>query len=371
MANKATQHKRRKKTASTLLCAVLIIAVLLCGAYFAVNLYLDRIDRVDENQETIAPSDEFFDTDATTLSQSSGPASSGDETSPSVPPENTTSETSAMTEPPQSTIRPEDIVWSDIPAIGDDELLNIMLVGQDRQPGETRTRTDTMILVSVNPKTGEISVISFLRDLYVQIPGGYSDNRLNQAYCFGGFPLLYDTMNVNFGVSVDGGFEVDFDGFIALVDLLGGIDIEITAAEARGLTYSDPPYYVSEGMNHMDGGLALAYSRLRSIDNDFNRTGRQRTVVEAMFKKLTQSDVPTILSTVNAALPLLTTDMSNAEIIGLATTLAPLARDMEISSYMVPASDCYQFASIRDMSVLLPDLEKIRYYLENEYLPFN
>lgn len=76
-------------------------------------------------------------------------------------------------------------------------------------------------------------MISFLRDLYVQIPGGYSDNRLNAAYVFGGFPLLMDTLHTNFGVSIDGCFEVDFSGFQSVIDILGGVDIEMTSKEAR------------------------------------------------------------------------------------------------------------------------------------------
>lgn len=84
-----------------------------------------------------------------------------------------------------------------------------------------------MILCSINLETGETSLISFLRDLYVQIPGGYSDNRLNATYAFGGFDLLDATLTENFGVSIDGNFEVDFTGFEAIIDMVGGIDIEL------------------------------------------------------------------------------------------------------------------------------------------------
>ena len=99
-------------------------------------------------------------------------------------------------------LKPEEVDWSEIEPFLDDNLLNILLVDQDRRKGEGRQRSDSMILCSINPDTKQISMISFLRDLYVQIPGGYSDNRLNAAYVFGGFPLLMDTLHTNFGVTI-------------------------------------------------------------------------------------------------------------------------------------------------------------------------
>ena len=124
-------------------------------------------------------------------------------------------------------IHPDDVEWDFIEPLEDDHLINILLVGQDRREGEGRQRSDTMILCSINLETGETSLISFLRDLYVQIPGGYSDNRLNATYAFGGFDLLDATLTENFGVSIDGNFEVDFTGFEAIIDMVGGIDIEL------------------------------------------------------------------------------------------------------------------------------------------------
>lgn len=129
-------------------------------------------------------------------------------------------------------IDPNDVEWDFIERIEDNQLVNLLLVGQDRREDESRQRSDTMILCSINLETSEVSLISFLRDLYVQIPGGYSANRLNATYVFGGFDLLDATLTENFGVSIDGNFEVDFTGFKAIIDMVGGIDIELTSAEA-------------------------------------------------------------------------------------------------------------------------------------------
>lgn len=361
MAKNKMRAKRLKKTLVPVLCFALVAALLIGGACFALFHYLGKIERIDPEIETIAPELEFFETDPppeTKVTEIVTEIVSDGSVVTSIV-------TSYITEPPSVTVAPEEITWEDVPAIGDDELLNIMLVAQDRRPGEARTRSDVMMLCSINPKTGEVSLISFLRDLYVQIPG-YSDNRLNQAYCFGGFPLLYDTMNQNFGISIDGGFEVDFEGFVDIVDTLGGVDIELTAAEAKYMGGG-----LVAGLNHLDGEQALAYSRIRALDNDWGRTSRQRTVMEAILNKFRNSDITTVVNLINEVLPMLTTDMSNADILSLAKVLVPVAKTMEINTYSVPASDCYSFANIRGMEVLLPNLPRIRNYLETEYLPLS
>mgnify|MGYP002763110594 CR=1 FL=1 len=162
-----------------------------------------------------------------------------------------------------------------------------------------------MILCSINPETGETSLISFLRDLYVQIPGGYSDNRLNATYVFGGFELLDATLAENFGVSIDG---------------------------------------------------------------NFGRTERQRKVLLAVHEQTKDLSVSEFFNLLYNALPYLTTNLTDGEILSLAYRLLPAVSSISINSYTVPASDCYYSAGIRGMSVLVPDLPRIRRYLE-EYLP--
>lgn len=263
-------------------------------------------------------------------------------------------------------LSPDSVLLEKVPLTSDGKLINILLVGQDRRPGEGRQRSDTMILCSYNIETNEVSLISFLRDLYVQIPGGYSDNRLNAPYAFGGFLLLYDTFKENFGITVDGGIEVDFEGFVDLVDLVGGVDIELTQAEA---------YEVGEdcyaGLNHLDGHKALNYARIRVIDSDFGRTNRQRTVLVKLFEKIKSSNPDTLMKLLKAALSMVTTDMSDAEIMSVAAKLLPKISSLKISTYAVPGEGDFEYASIRGMSVLVPDLPAIRNKLETEYLPIN
>ena len=220
-----------------------------------------------------------------------------------------------------------------------------------------------MILCSFNPKTNELSMISFLRDLYVQIPG-YSDNRMNAAYVFGGFPLLKATLYQNFGVTVDGCFEVDFSGFKRIIDIVGGVDIYLTAAEAKIVGDG-----AKEGMNHLDGDHALIYSRIRKIDSDFQRTSRQRKVLTAIFNNVKGCSVSELLDLVNEILPILTTDMSNGDIMSLAVKYAPAVASLNLETHSVPSDGNFKHAMIRGMAVKVPDLYLNKKKIFEEYLP--
>ena len=253
------------------------------------------------------------------------------------------------------TIDPKNVSWGKVDPLADDGLLNILLVGQDRRPGESRQRSDSMIVVSMNPDTKEIAMVSFLRDLYVRIPG-YSDNRMNAAYAFGGFELLKETLMANFGVSVDACFEVDFDGFEAVIDSVGGVDVELTEPEARivgGGAYA--------GMNHLNGDQALNYARIRVLDSDFGRTERQRNVLLSLFETARHRGLTDLLKLANALLPQLTTDQTNTQIISLITQGYSILHDNAnpIESYHVPADNAYYNATIRGMMVLVPNLDMI------------
>lgn len=108
---------------------------------------------------------------------------------------------------------------------------SILLIGQDKREGESRQRSDSMILATLDKDQRTVSLTSFMRDLYVAIPG-YSTTRINAAYAYGGMELLDATLEENFGVKIDENVEVDFEVFQVLVDKVGGIDLELTQAEA-------------------------------------------------------------------------------------------------------------------------------------------
>lgn len=245
----------------------------------------------------------------------------------------------------------------------EDQIVNILLVGQDRRPGEGRARSDSMILCSFNKSKGTIQMISFLRDLYISIPGGYMDNRLNAAYAMGGFELLDNTLETDFGIRIDANVEVDFSGFTKVVDILGGVDINLTQEEADWMNMGTYKGFVA-GLNHMDGEAALNYSRIRYLDSDFYRTGRQRNVLMAMLDSVRSIDLTSAKALVDELFPLVTTDMTNTQILSYLTTLLPMLPGAEVSSSRVPSDDGFYYASIRGMSVVVPDMELARQQLK-------
>lgn len=343
-------RKSRKKMPiwAKVLLAVLILVVVLAGsAYGYVQYSLSKIKKVDPQKVAkVEPEEETFEAD-----------------------ENLPSEEEVQH------MDPEDVVWvgADLDVMKDKDVVNILLIGQDRREGQGRQRSDSMIMATLNKKNKTISLTSFMRDLYVQIPG-YSDNRINAAYAFGGMELLDSTIETNFGVHIDGNVEVDFSGFQILIDKMGGIDMELSQAEAdyicgrtTNALYQQaarPEWNLTAGMNHLNGEQALVHARNRSIGNsDYERTERQRAVLTAAFDKMKNSDAGTIVTLINEAFPLLTTDLDSNQILGYAMEIVKMGIG-SVQSYRVPVDGGYTPAVIRQMQVLVPDLEKNQNYLK-------
>ena len=203
-----------------------------------------------------------------------------------------------------------------------------------------------------------------MRDMYLRIPG-YGKQRINVAYLVGGFPMLDNTLKENFGVVVDRNIEVDFSAFQKCVDLVGGVDINLTTAEAEYLNRrgnwdveENQGWQLKEGVNCLTGSQALAYSRIRAIGDDFGRTSRQRTVLNALLEKAKHMDLGTLYSLMDAVVPMLTTDMQDSEIIGYVMELAPLLSELKVVNQRIPADGTYSFARVDGMEVILPNFEK-------------
>ena len=250
---------------------------------------------------------------------------------------------------------------------------SILLIGQDKQGDQTRQRSDSMILATLDKDQGTISLTSFMRDLYVAIPG-YSSTRINAAYAYGGMELLDETLEENFGVQIDGNVEVDFEVFKVLVDKVGGIDLELTQAEAdyicgrdQSVLYPQPlrtDWDLQEGVNHLDGEQALIHARNRSIGNsDYRRTERQQDVLKAAFAKIKDLNVLEIGGLIKDVLPLVTTDLSLWDMTGYAMDVMSIGTD-EIQSYRIPEDGSYTPQTIDGMQVLVPNLEQNREYLQ-------
>ncbi|HID85551.1 MAG TPA: hypothetical protein EYP54_10740 [Anaerolineales bacterium] len=161
--------------------------------------------------------------------------------------------------------------------------INLLLLGSDQRPGHWDFRTDTIVFVSFDPQTGETLLASFPRDLYVRIPG-YGVNRINTAMEFGGFPALAETLAFNFGLRPQHYILVNFHGFKALIETLGGIDVYVPRRLCDHLRCVGP------GWVHMDADVALWYARSRETTSDFDRARRQQEVLRAIASRLLRLD---------------------------------------------------------------------------------
>lgn len=261
---------------------------------------------------------------------------------------------------------PNDVQWetNETPVEAQQHIINVMLVGQDRRPGQGRQRSDSMILCTLNLATKELTMTSFMRDMYVPIPG-FKDNKMNASYAFGGMKLLDKVMEGSFGVHVDGYIEVDFSGFKNVIDLVGGVEINLTQAEADFLIRKGG-YNVAAGKSLLNGNAALAYARNRSIGHsDFTRTQRQRNVMTAVFEKCKNMSLSQLTNLLEEALPMVTTDMTNRQMMSYLVKVVPMLPGLKLNSQRIPADGTYKSVYYSHAgSTLVPDLEANRKLLE-------
>lgn len=180
--------------------------------------------------------------------------------------------------------------------------------------------------------------------------------------------MLYETIELNFDLKLDGYVLVGFNDFERIIDLLDGVDIKLTKTEANYLNkenfISNPKYRdVEAGWNHMNGNQALGYSRVRYVGtedklyNDFGRTSRHRTVINAIFDKYKTLGLWDLVMVANSCLPMITTDLDASEI----EKYLKLALDIgmsELQQYRIPVDGAFEDATIRKMSVIVPNLQK-------------
>ena len=247
-------------------------------------------------------------------------------------------------------------------------IVNILLIGQDRREGEETARSDSMILCTYHRKTGDITMTSFLRDLYVPIPG-HRSNRINAAYSEGGAALLDETLKENFGLHIDGNVEVDFSQFSQIIDLLGGVELELREDEAAEIN-KETGSSLTGGTQLLNGEQALAYSRIRKLDanGDFSRTNRQRKVMSALLGRFRNIQWRDLLPLMDQLLPLISTDMNYGKLVLLAMEILPKLSDAEITNQRIPADGTYTDEKIDGMAVLSADLDANRALLQETLL---
>lgn len=239
------------------------------------------------------------------------------------------------------------------PPLPDKYITNIMLVGQNWREDEQNKLSDTMILCSINQKTKTMTMVSFLRDLYVPLPAyaghGPGRNRINVCYALGsswqrssigGMEMLALCIEQNFGIHVDHTIEVSFESFPRIIDGFGGIEVDVTEEEANYMTKHIG--YIGDiepGLQTLDGLETLAYARIRKIDGDRERSARQRKVITELVEKCRDMNLADMHHAVEYVLPSIITDMTNEEITRYVIEILPILKDLELRSLTCPVEN--------------------------------
>lgn len=258
---------------------------------------------------------------------------------------------------------------------GEQGQFNILILGSDARPGEGEAaRSDTLMALVINPQAKRAVLISIPRDLWVNIPG-YGNGRINTAYHYGqlygyaggGVALAQRAVEGVLGISLTHYLRLDFEGFVRLVDLLGGVEIEV-AEEIWDPLYPDEgygyaPLHIPAGRQYMDGETLLKYVRTRYGGDDFDRIRRQHQALRALGQRALNLDLlPRLPDLLGTALGMVDTDLGPLEILAL----AQLGGEVRLEGMEMRALDesfTTPYVTADGAQVLLPDMLKIRTFM--------
>ena len=354
---------RGKKTLLIVLIAIVVIAII--GVAAGIMFYNSKLNLINRPEvETRNPSQEEIDAIFNYVPTDSIVVES----------------TVATTEPTVATT--EDPTYYEEGNLG--KIVNIMVVGQSSREDEVGKMSDTMMICTVNKETKTLTLTTIPRDTYVKLPN-YVDSsgrkhtcgnqRINVNYALGyawggtldAMGMLNQCIYENFGVEIDHNVEIDFASFENVVNLLGGIDIELTEAEANHMTNDlDNVGTFTPGVNHMTGYQALQYARIRHIDSDMARGNRQKNVVTIILNQLRNMSLKELNDLINQVLPMITTNMSNEDITNCIVELLPLLPKLQVVSNQCPAEGTYSGQMIDILGdgflsgVIVPNLQTNR-----------
>lgn len=197
------------------------------------------------------------------------------------------------------------------------DVINILLIGEDYVDGSSRS--DAAIIVSVDKKNHKITLTSILRDsyTYMNINGEERYDKTNHSYAWGGAEKLKEVISDNYKIVIDHYVILDFEGFVSIVEALGGITVEVTQAEADYIN-STSSYNVSSGKNvRLNGQQALYFARIRKLDGEAQRTERQRRLISACLKGIKGSSLEELEGLLKAVYPYVTTDYTEFQLASL------------------------------------------------------
>lgn len=242
----------------------------------------------------------------------------------------------------------------------------LLILGIDTHDDDIKGRADTIMLASLSDK--QLKLLSFMRDLYVEIPGR-GHNKINASYAFGEAELLKKTLKKNFSVEVDGYIAVNFDLMRKLIDELGGVYIDVLPEEHKSLN-AIMEYYnrvnkrnkyeehlKKPGYQKLTGLQAMSYARIRKLDSDFERVGRQQRVMSAIFRELQTKKLDEILRIISKYIDKVKTDISYSDAIELASMLIQ-KQDIDIKLLRIPVKGSSSAREINKTYFIVPNYKK-------------
>lgn len=297
-----------------------------------------------------------------------------------------------------------------------DNIINILLVGIDTRSADLNKgeqHGDVQIILSINKDTGSVKLTSIQRDLFVTLPGYKNKQRINVAYHFGqsnpnrnggGGQFAMRTINHNFQMNIEYYATINFYGLASIVDALGGIDMEMTRAEATHINSylrqhppaydnhkGDPDYVRQElekvdGVQHLDGVQAVMYARTRKVDNDFGRTERQRKLLEVLLQKVMSEgmNVGRLMDLLGIVEPYVTTNMNFSDMFNLAVGLLQsgivekaLNGETLMEQFRIPMDGTWKHDTVSGSSVVVfnstkslqQNTEALHEFIYGEYIP--
>ena len=247
-----------------------------------------------------------------------------------------------------------------------DDWLNILLLGTDVRDTTDYGRTDSMIVLSVNLATKEAKLTSFMRDIWVSMHGRSSKGKLNAACVYGGPELTMRTINENFGLNLKYYALVNLSCMADIIDLLGGLYLDVTEAERKALNKGLFDLSSMSGMEQLEesgeqvllnGNQAVAFARIRQIDSDYKRTERQRTVLTTIAKRLQEENPVTIVGIITKMLEYAETNMSMTQLMTLASVGMQMDMD-NIEQFRIPADNTFKSGTFDGVWCIKPDFSK-------------
>lgn len=329
---KQPKQPKKKRGKKIFLIVLAVVLVLVIGVVAAGAIYYNRM--MNKMNIIELPEDTYVYTEETEMTQE------------------TVEQTDAKED--ETEVTEATTVETTVPKATAEDIINILVVGQSSRAGEESRMADTTMLVSINTFDGTVTLFSVLRDSYVKLPDykGHVCGRAKFTVCYGlgynwggtagAMEMTNICMRDNFGVEVDYNVEIDFESFIRVIDFMGGVEIELTEAEAKYLNEDDlyVKYDVQPGLQYLDGMAALSYARMRKAegdnDSDIKRSARQRMLIETLLNKVRGLSLKELQGVADTLLPLITTTMTPSDVVEILARIIPVFDQIHIVGETIP-----------------------------------